>query len=191
MKCPKCGFEQSDNKECIKCGIVIEKYLEKQRRKQQEFKAKEIEELIAEKPKSNNSSIYSTITKIYIFSFICVTLGILGLIATYDFLNKYEPGRLDRLLLATSPEYVKCFESGIKLMYIGSLILLELGLLLVIGTYVVSFFLKDFNRKEYLDQLKSRKKSRDESINNIIANAHNRIRGFFRKIMEPPDSNSR
>jgi hypothetical protein len=27
MRCPKCDFEQSDqNTECLKCGIVFEKY---------------------------------------------------------------------------------------------------------------------------------------------------------------------
>lgn len=31
MKCPKCGFEQSEtNTECIKCGIIYEKYLKRQ-----------------------------------------------------------------------------------------------------------------------------------------------------------------
>jgi hypothetical protein len=31
MTCPKCGFEQETSPECIKCGIVIEKWLQKTR----------------------------------------------------------------------------------------------------------------------------------------------------------------
>jgi hypothetical protein len=31
MKCPKCGFDQGCEKECIRCGIVFDKYLNKQR----------------------------------------------------------------------------------------------------------------------------------------------------------------
>ncbi len=31
MKCPKCGFDQPGGTECVKCGIVFDKYLKKQR----------------------------------------------------------------------------------------------------------------------------------------------------------------
>jgi hypothetical protein len=30
MKCPKCGFEQPGGTECLRCGIVFEKYLKRQ-----------------------------------------------------------------------------------------------------------------------------------------------------------------
>lgn len=29
MQCPKCGFEQEDSVECMKCGIIISKYLDR------------------------------------------------------------------------------------------------------------------------------------------------------------------
>lgn len=29
ISCPKCGFEQHPSRECVKCGIVIDKYLER------------------------------------------------------------------------------------------------------------------------------------------------------------------
>ena len=31
MRCPKCGFEQPGGTECIRCGIVFDKYLKRQR----------------------------------------------------------------------------------------------------------------------------------------------------------------
>jgi len=35
MKCPKCGFEQPESPECIHCGIIVAKYLQKQTPPQQ------------------------------------------------------------------------------------------------------------------------------------------------------------
>jgi len=46
MKCPACGYEQPQSKECQKCGIVFEKFfkLQDERRKKEEEESRKKEE---------------------------------------------------------------------------------------------------------------------------------------------------
>jgi hypothetical protein len=55
MKCPACGFEQEGGQECLKCGIVFEKFLkiqEEKRKKDEEerrFEREQREGLLAQR----------------------------------------------------------------------------------------------------------------------------------------------
>lgn len=67
MKCPKCGFIQTDNRECTKCGIIFEKYEAFQERKKR---------VSLQDNRSSGKGIFSLITGMVIVAGVSVAVGL-------------------------------------------------------------------------------------------------------------------
>lgn len=67
MKCPKCGFIQTDNPECTKCGIIFEKYEAFQERKKR---------VSLQDNRSSGKGIFSLITGMVIVAGVSVAVGL-------------------------------------------------------------------------------------------------------------------
>lgn len=67
MKCPKCGFIQSDTPECTKCGVIFEKYEAFQERKKR---------VSTQDSRSNGKGIFSFLVGIAVVAGVSIAAGL-------------------------------------------------------------------------------------------------------------------